>query len=215
MATEWDGVTKRDVYREPLVAERDRLADAAKAGRWPDVLALVRAHSWANRTRLGGASAFTALHQAAWHGAAEDVVRELVDLGAWRTIRATNRQRPIDIAEERGHRHLRDILKPAPKHPLPETVCTGMEEQLHLLIRGRIPKLYWESELRLPQVEPITELDETTLWFPVPGLYGGFNIELSGHELTVQSWNRVHGGWAQTHRVTEDTIQLVESGWDI
>jgi hypothetical protein len=215
MATEWDGVTKRDVYREPVVAERDRLADAAVAGRWPDVFELLRTHPWANRTRLGGTSAFTPLHQAARHGAAEDVVRQLVELGAWRSIRTVTGQRPIDLAEERGHRHLAEILLPAPVHLLPDAVCTGLQEQLHLLIRGRIPQLYVDGALRLPQVEPITELDDPTLWFPVPGLYGGFRIELSGQELTVQSWNRVHGGWAQTHRITQDTIALLESGWDI
>ena len=212
---EWDGVTKRDDYREAMVADRDRLADAARDGRWPDVFALLREHPWVNRGRVGGRSAFTPLHQAAWHGAPVDVVRKLLDLGAWRTIRAANGQRPLDVADERGHHHLRELLQPAPKHPLSDAVADGMREQLHLLIRGRIPELYEKSRLWLPQVEPLTELDEPTLWFPVPGLYGGFSIELSDHELTVRSWCRVAGGWAQTHRVTRDTIQLLESGWDI
>lgn len=215
MTVEWDGVGNRDSYREPIVVQRDRLADAAGEGRWPDVLALLRDRSWANCVRLGGTSGFTPLHQAAWHGAEVAVVLELIELGAWRTIRAANRQRPVDVAEEKGHRHLLDVLRPAPKHPLPDAVSAGMQEQLHLLIRGRIPKLYLENRLRLPQIEPLTELDEPKLWFPVPGLYGGFSIELGGAELTVRSWNRVHGGWAQTHRITRDTIQLVESGWDI
>jgi len=213
--TEWDGVTDRSNLKPEVLADRDRLADAARAARWPVVFDILARRSWVNRARPGGDRGFTALHQAAWHGADPEVVQRLLDLGAWRTLRADNRQRAVDVAEQHGHHHLVAILRPVAVHPLPDDVVAGLREHLHLLIRGRIPRLVTELRLRLPQVEPLTELAAPRFWFPVPGLYGGFDIELTGRELTVKSWNRVHGGWARTDLVTADGIRLLESGWDI
>lgn len=212
---EWDGVTLRSDYHDIHVADRDRLADAARDAEWTEVLRRLREMPWVNRSRVGGKSAFAPLHQAAWHGADPGVVRALVELGAWRTLRASNGQRALDIATDRGHDHLLDLLRPAPEHPVDDTVRSGLEDQLHLLIRGRVPRLVTEHRLRLPQLEPLTELTSSKLWFPVPGMYGGFAITLHDNELTVDSWCRVAGGSAQTHRITADSIHLVNSGWDI
>lgn len=211
---EWDGVTIRSDYTETNVADRDRLADAARTAHWPEVLRILAEHPWVNLPRVGGRTGFAPLHQAAWHGADPEITGRLVRLGGWRTLRGNDGRRPIDIAEERGHHQLLDILRPDPVQQLPEDVLAGLEEQLYLLIRGRVPDLVTEHRLRLPQLAPLTELTVPRLWFPVPGMYGGFSIELARAELTVRSWNRVFGGWAQTHRVTANSIHLVESGWD-
>jgi hypothetical protein len=213
-AAEWDGVVNRSDWQAEVLSDRDRLADAAKAGQWPEMFAVLAQHPWVNRARPGGGSCFAPLHQAAWHGADPAVIHGLLDLGAWRTLRAGDGRRAVDIAEQRGHHRLVEILRPVPVHPVPDAVLDGLREHLHLLIHGRIPRLTTEHELRLPQVAPLTELAPPALWFPVPGLYGGFSIALSGEELTVKSWNRVQGGWARTHLVTADGIRLLESGWD-
>jgi hypothetical protein len=107
-----------------------------------------------------------------------------------------------------------EILRPAPVHPLPDDVLDGLEQQLHLLIRGRVPGLVTEHRLFLPQVGPLTELDPPQMRFPVPKMHGSFNIELRGEELTVHSFNRVGGGSGQTHLVTVDSIKLLESDQD-
>jgi hypothetical protein len=145
------------------------------------------------------------------------VVNRLIDLGAWRTLRTRTheRLRPVDIAEQRGHHHLVELLRPVLVHPVPEEVLDGLEQQLRLLICGRIPRLVTEHKLRLPQLDPLTELDPAQMHFPVPMMYGGFNMELRREELTVSSFNRVRGGWAQTHLITADSIRLLESGWDL
>jgi hypothetical protein len=209
----WDGVTRRSDYRAELVAERDALADAARAGDWPAVLARLPSLG-ANATRVGGASGFAPLHQAAWHGAPVAVAQELVRRGGWLTLRATDGRRPVDIALGHGHEHLRAVLTPRPRHPLPADVLAGLEVQLHRLVWQRIPELAAELRMRLPQLAVLTELAEPALWFPVPGLYGGFSIVLRDTELEVKSWNRIAGGWGATHRVTRVGVELVASGWD-
>jgi hypothetical protein len=212
----WDGVTLRSGYVAEIVLVRDQLADDAKAGRWPDMLELLaEQHWWVNSSRLGGNSGYAPLHQVAWHGAKSFVVERLLALGAWRTLRTHKGLRAVDIAERRGHQHLMEILRPVPVHPVSEEVLNGLEQQLHLLISGRVPGLVTEHRLRLPQRGPITELDPAQMHFPVPKMHGSFNIELRGEELTVHSFNRVRGGWAQTHLITANSIKLLESEPDL
>lgn len=207
---EWDGVTVRADYKAVVVAGRDFLADAARDGDWPDVFRVLdNERRWVNAGRVGGKSGYAPLHQAAWQGAPEDVVRELLARGAWRTLRSTDGERPVDIAERRGHDHLIEPLGPLMLRRVPDA-----EAHLHDLIRSRIPHLVTQSALRLPQLGPLSEVDEPRMWFPVPGMYGGFDILLNGDSLNVDSWNRVVGGWAQTHRITADGWELVADGWD-
>ncbi|AHH99894.1 ankyrin repeat domain-containing protein [Kutzneria viridogrisea] len=207
---EWDGVTLRSDYREEHVAKRDGLADAARDGNWPYVLEAVTGSGMVNSTRVGGPSGYAPLHQAAWHGVRPDIAQRLLDLGAWRTLRTSDGERPVDIAVRKGHLLLAEVIRPRSEEDLSE-----LEHQLHELIRHRIPDLVTEHALRLPQIHVLTELTNPCLRFPVPGLYGGFSIELTGRELIVKSWCRVAGGWAQTHRVTSEGYELIESGWDL
>lgn len=205
---EWDGATLRTSSSPPEVARRDRIADAARDGHWPHLLGLLDSRS-VNLVRLGAADGFASLHHVAWHGAPVEVAQRLVELGAWRLLRTTAGQTPLAIARQRGHQHLLDVLAPVVRHPVADDVLRGLEEHLHLLIRGRVAELVLKWQLRLPQLAPLTELTEPKLWFPVPPLYGGFAIELQGDELEVKSWNRVVGGWERTHRVTRDAVRQV------
>jgi hypothetical protein len=36
----------------------------------------------------------------------------LLQLGAWRTLRTAQGERPLEIAERQGHAHLRKLLEP-------------------------------------------------------------------------------------------------------
>jgi hypothetical protein len=55
------------------------------------------------------------------------------------------------------------------------------------------------------------------MWFPVPGMYGGFSyrLEAAGVEakLVSESWSRVVGGSGQRHEVTSEGSRLVEEGF--
>ncbi len=213
---EWIGGTRRSTYKPSFAATHYRLSQAAYRGDWPTVFEVLERHpEGINAPRFESRRGFAVLHHAAWQGAGVDVAKHLIDLGAWRTLRTYAGHTPLSVAQERWQVKLYDVLEPVIQHPVPEDVLRRLEAQLHLLIRGRSAEFVLQENLRLPQVGPLTELTEPKLWFPVPGQYGGFRIELYGDELQVSSWNRVVGGWAQTHRLTYDAIQLIENGWDL
>ncbi|MER7973634.1 ankyrin repeat domain-containing protein [Streptomyces sp. NPDC096080] len=215
-SAEWDGVTRRSTYKEKVVAERDRLADAARDADWETVLGILdRERGWVNFGRIEGASGFSPFHQAAWHGASDEIVRALLDLGAWRTFRTRDGHRALDLATARGHGHLTDLLRPRIGQPLPPGDLARLQGHLHRLIRfraddGRGSDIPAWNALRLPELEPLTELDHPVCWFPVPGMYGGFRFELRDAELTVESWIRVVGGSERTDRITVDGVELEE-----
>ncbi|WP_129311430.1 ankyrin repeat domain-containing protein [Streptomyces sp. L2] len=215
---EWDGITLRSTLLPEGVALRDRLADAARDGRWHTVFEILdEAPSLANSTRLGGSSGYTPLHQAAWYGTSPETTRRLLAYSAFRTLRTREGARAVDIAAERGHDHLTGLLRPEIRHPLPPEVRAALRRNLHRLIHhrtgdGNRPDLATREELRLPDAEILTELARPVCWFPVPGMYGGFRIELTGGELTVDSWVRVVEGSERTDRVTACGVHLQEGG---
>jgi len=101
---EWDCVTWEGVQRSDFAKQRSEWTEAAYVGDWEKLFCLAtqvpRPYSpsdLTNTTRLQRTnnitsgnvrplSGFTALHQAAWHGAPVEVVQGLLDLGAYRTF---------------------------------------------------------------------------------------------------------------------------------
>ncbi len=57
------------------------------------------------------------------------------------------------------------------------------------------------------------EIPDRRIWFPVPGMHGGFNIHLRDGYLDVASWCRVVGFSGQRHVITEEGTTLVEQGF--
>ncbi|MFD8597846.1 ankyrin repeat domain-containing protein [Kitasatospora sp. NPDC059646] len=215
---EWDGVAERGQYKEAYQAQLDEVADAAYRGDWPALVAVVeKSPGLANTRRTGGRSGWAPLHQAAWHGAPPEVVRQLLRAGAWRTLRAADGERPVDVAVRLERHELVGLLEPAPLRPLADRSLRAMEEYLHALVRIRTADFGVKLALNLPQISVLTELPEGKVWFPVPGMYGGFSIALEDAEtsprLSVSSHCRVAGYSGQTHHITADGCALVESGW--
>ncbi|WP_261555703.1 ankyrin repeat domain-containing protein [Frankia tisae] len=215
--TEWFGY-RRDAASADVAAVRDRIADAARDGGWEALfreLDTSNHQNWVNSTRLDGHRGFAPLHQAAWHGASSSIVDGLLSRGAWRMLRTTRGERPVDIATARGHSHLVDILRPVARHPLPAEVVAALERRLHLLLAEVSMGLTERRRMRLPQVEVLTEIPEGRLWFPVPGMYGGADIQLEAAEnaLIVESWCRVVDGSGRRHRITPDETVLLEEGF--
>jgi hypothetical protein len=212
----WSAVGRRDKYRDEIVAALDRVADRARAGDWDGLLAVLQAPGDSgpepvNTPRVGSTSGFASLHQAAWHGADRDVVERLLDLGAWRTLRAADGRRPIDIARARGHRHLDDLLEPpAPDGAARPGDLDAVECYLHALVTVRSRSFGVDGPLRLPQVGPLWEIDaDSLIWCPIPGMYGGFSLHRDDAELVAESWCRIVGGSGQEHRITPDEVRLV------
>src|SRR5947209_2060433 len=115
----WDGITRPETLTPEAAAVRQRLADAAKAYDWPRTFEILEQSRLANATRPGGHSLYAPLHQAAHGGAPVEVVERLLALGAWRTLQNANGERPVDVAERRGHLHLLPILQPQFRRQVP------------------------------------------------------------------------------------------------
>ena len=214
----WDGVTRAETLNPQAAAMRHQLADAAKIYDWGTVLALLGQDSrLINSTRPGGQSLYAPLHQAAHDGAPASVVEELLDLGAWRTLRTAQGERPLDIAERQGHRHLCELLQPVLQHGVPSEALQQIQQHFHAIIRERADQLVRKHALRLPELEPLLELVEPKLWFAVPGMYGGFHVwldQIAGDSVLVaESWCRVVEGSGQRHLISPYGSPLIAEGF--
>jgi hypothetical protein len=214
----WDGITRTEILHEEAAQIRRALADAAKCYNWPRVFELISEHKeLVNTIRPGGSSLYSPLHQAAHGGAPVEVAERLISMLAWRTLQNARGERPVDIAERRGHRHLFGVLTPVYRHHVPAGVLLKIQTYFHAVIRGRIDRQLPDHRLRLPELEPLLELERPHMWFPVPGMYGGFSysLESAGVEarLVSESWCRVVGGSGQRHEITSKGTRLVEEGF--
>lgn len=214
----WDGITQADTLSEAAVQHRNVLADAAKSYNWPVVFNVLSEHpELVNTTRPGGSSLYAPLHQAAHGGAPVEVVQRLIGLLAWRTLQNACGERPVDVAERQGHRHLIGVLTPEYKHHVPTGVLLKIQAHFHAVIRERIDRQLPNHGLRLPELEPLLELERPHMWFPVPGMYGGFSyrLETTGVEakLISESWCRIVDGSGQRHEITSQGGRLVAEGF--
>lgn len=214
----WDGATHLGASGDSFVKTRSSLADAAKSCDWKSVFDLLAEHGECiNSCRPGGKSWYTPLHQAAYSGAPLSVVQRLIKLGAFRTIENARGERPVDVAERNGHQHLLKVLEPALYHRVPAGVIRKIQSYFHEVIKGRIDAELPNHNLRLPELSPLLELQRPQMWFPVPGMYGGFSYELEtpgvNAKLIVESWSRICGGSGQRHEITTRGAELVEEGF--
>ena len=212
----WDGTTRPETFSDEWRGLRLQLADAAKRYAWDDVFAILdRNPEMVNCTRPGGKSLYTVLHQAAHGGAPMVVVDQLLHLGAWRTARNAANETPFDVARRRGHTQLLSPLEPVLRRDVPD--LDAIQQHFHSLIRERADKLVREHALRLPGLEPLLELKTPKMWFPVPGMYGGFSYwvdHVSDHAVLVaDSWCRVVGGSGQCHVVSPRGYLLIAEGF--
>ena len=194
----WNGVDGLDERtRAPYwrIGIRHDLADAARSYDWPRVLGILDDHpDCVNASRPGGRACYAPLHQAAHGGASVPVVRRLLRMGAWRTLRTRSGERPIDVARWRGHHDLVPLLTPVyRRRRVPLDVLRRMQRHLHAVFRehrpGRAPCL------RLPEIEPLLEMGRERVYFEVPGMYGGFEywLEDDGADprLHVRTFRRI------------------------
>lgn len=212
---QWDGGLDRSDYSEWFLSARDELADAARDAQWDQVMRLLRDEKGLtpDHWRVGGSSWFTPLHQAAWSGAPAGVVEDLVTLGASRTLTTSDGRTARDIAAATGHDALLPLLEPDPRNPTGRDVLSALDEHLARLVEERIrPQL--AVRLRPLQTAILTELERgSRVWFPIPGMYGGFSIALMRNYLEVESWSRVVGGSGQAHVITAEGAVLVDEGF--
>ena len=214
----WDGITQSTTLNTEGNRVRQRLADAAKAYDWTTTLSILAENpELINSTRPDGQSGYAVLHQAAHGGASSVVIQQLINLGAWRTLRTAQGERAVDVAQRQGHPQLVDLLTPRLKPEVSLTTIQAIQRHFHVVILTRAEKLIGEHAIRLPELEPLLELASVKVWFAVPGMYGGFAYELSavsgGPVLISESWSRVVGGSGQRHVVSPHGSLLLEEGF--
>lgn len=117
-----------------------------------------------------------------------------------------------DVAERRGHDGLVPFLSPravtrARAETLP-LLDAHLQEVVGSRLRGRL-----DVRLRPVVTSVLTEWADEPLWFPIPGMYGGFSVRLLRNYLYVESWSRVVGGSGQAHVVTHAGYTLVDDGF--
>lgn len=212
---QWEGRTQAQSFHKNIAALRHSLADAAKLFNWNEVLKIINDQpSLINATRPDGQSLYTPLHQAAYGNAPLTVVKQLINNGAWRTLRNSDGKRAVDIARQKGHFELIHWLEPEYKTEVPLSTLLGVQSHFHEIINGRSIQLVEKHKLRLPELEPMLELENPEMWFPVPGMYGGFNYKLvvwdSDVILLSKSWSRVVGGSGQFHVITSQGVKLID-----
>jgi hypothetical protein len=218
MSVNWDGNTRPEKMAPSYLEPRVAFADAAKSFDWIKVMSLLKTDpGLINLCRPDSKSLFAPLHQAAYCGASEMVVSDLIDAGAWRTLQNSRGERAVDVAERKGHTHLLPLLEPVLIHRVPMGVLLKVQSHFHVVIRRRVDELVQEHQLQLPELEPLLELDDAEMWFPVPGMYGGFSYRLEtfgvNAKLVTESWCRVAGGSGQRHKINSRGRQLDAVGF--
>lgn len=220
----WRGVLDPSLWKESFVAGGHRIADAAQGGDWTTVLEMLRANTriGVNRWRPGSPKWFTILHQAAWHGAPPSVVAELLEHGALRSLRDAKGRTPHDVAIERGHGATLGAALAPPPSPLDVRRIAILDQRLGEVIDGRIREGHLDrdyaggelrSALRYPPVGMLHEVPGRSVWFSIPGMYGGFHITLRQGYLESSSWCRVSDGSGQQHVITHEGVVLVDEGF--
>jgi hypothetical protein len=175
----WDGVTQPDTLSPEVLEIRQRVADAAHGYNWSRLLTTLAEHpELVNSTRPGSGSRFAPLHQAAYGKAPIEVVERLLALGAWRTLRNARGERPVDVAARRGHRQIMPVLEPVLKRQVPLGILLKIQEHFHAVIRECAGGFIEGHALRLPELEPLLEMDYPSVEFDIPGMMGGFSYEL-------------------------------------
>lgn len=76
------------------------------------------------------------------------------------------------------------------------SVLERLDRRFHAAIRQHVPRLV--APLRLPQLEPLLEMERDSVFFPVPGMYGGFIYWLEDEgdypRLITGAWSRIVDG---------------------
>jgi hypothetical protein len=100
---------------------------------------------------------------------------------------------------------------------IPEQTLRAIQRHFHQVIRERAGDLVGQHQLTLPTLAPLLMSSEPKMWFPVPGMSGGFSYWLEGTgeqtKLISESWRWVVEGSGQRHEVTADGWQLVDEGF--
>lgn len=190
----WDGITT-SIHCWFPIQKRTDLFENAKHGQWERVFSIIEEYpEIINIVQPNEPSFDSVTHIAAKLGATDEIVSQLVDMRASRHLRNAKGQKPIDIAKEYSQPHLFSILEPVNKHEVSEEDILQIETNFHKAImtsdKGLIAELITEQSIRLPQLQPMLELEKLYSWFQIPGYMGGFHYWLRTEDTPLRILSR-------------------------
>lgn len=125
---------------------------------------------------------------------------------------------PLDVARAHKLEHLYELLSPVIRRSISHKVLLVLQDRLHDLIRQTFgPEKHPEAHLEcflLPELEILTEFDNSRLWFPLePELKDtrdGFvvHVVLDSNELVaIMRWGREK---RRNYRISTSGVQEIQ-----
>ncbi|XP_063397291.1 uncharacterized protein LOC134681574 [Mytilus trossulus] len=198
------------VFKDDVVEEHQKIDDLGKAGQWSELIEFLESSSsYVNSSRLSvkgdnkGPTWYTPLHYAADLGAPEHTFKDLIRLGASKSMKNAEGQTAYDIAKSKGlDKIILDQLVIPEKIKQNAAAIEKMEKGLHEVINSRVKDLIKDNGQALPQLSLLFE--HGSFYYPVPGMYGGFSVSEHDDGIQADSWVRVCGGSEQNHVVNKE-----------
>jgi hypothetical protein len=215
---DWCGIVKSGAFSKDEQNLRKEFERAIKEREWNNVFTILeKRRDLINAVFLDHSSWHSPIHQLALENSPVEIIEKFVNIGVWRTLKTLDGEKAIDIASRKGHHHLVYLLKPVYRHSANLEVLSQIQKQFHQVIIERINVISEWQSFRLPELEVLLEIKEPNMWFPVPGMYGGFHYKLvlKGEtiKLISESWSRVVGGSGERHEITSEGWKLTEQGF--
>ncbi|XP_075248809.1 uncharacterized protein LOC142341608 [Convolutriloba macropyga] len=195
-------------------------ANAIYNGHFEEALELIQsyglslsANSTRNAKKEGKPKLWTALHQCAFLGASKETIEKFIQRGAFRSLKNSEGKTAYDLAVMKCRpTDIVELFKLPAEITENEKGIGLMEATLHKHILDRVEELIKKNNQSLPQVAssfetykevaPLFEMrtreeefDDDRLYYPVPGMYGGFSLWINSEDkLVAESWVRICGG---------------------
>jgi hypothetical protein len=77
----------------------------------------------------------------------------------------------------------------------------------------RAAQLVFEEALRLPELEPLLELETPSVYFAVPGMYGGFSYTSSRPTAPMPAWSPRAGAASLAALASATSLRRTASSW--
>ncbi|VDH98488.1 Hypothetical predicted protein [Mytilus galloprovincialis] len=198
------------VFKDDIVQQHQQIDDLGKSGQWSELIELLESSGeLVNSSRLPvkgdnkGPTWYTPLHYAADLGAPEHIFKDLIRLGASKSMKNAEGQTAYDIAKSKGlDKVILDQLVIPKKIKQNAAAIEKMEKGLHEVINSRVKDLIKGNGQALPQLSLLFE--HGSFYYPVPGMYGGFSVSEHEDGIQADSWIRVCGGSEQNHVVNKE-----------
>src|SRR4051794_18224518 len=127
---EFEGVTKSTTIRKELAKSWLKVFSLIKSDQWETAFENSLA-GFVNCFELDDDSRNTLLHYAAQRNAPIEIIEKMINLGAWRNVRNSKGEKPIDSAILAGNLHLLEVLKPIYVRTVPLEILSKIEQNFH------------------------------------------------------------------------------------